>query len=341
MLRGKTTFVLGAGASHEARLPLGAGLKDAVAELLNFNPNNRLNNEHQRIWATLAEHCRLQGEESSLLKYIEAGWHIRDAMPMAASIDNFIEAHRHNHYVSTVGKIAISYEILRHERGSPLMALDIINERKSALYSLSDTYYNFFFQRLCEGLQLSDLDRIFKNCSVISFNYDRTLEHYLFHAIQTYYGVDPTIAGSVMETLEIIHPYGSVGSPRWQKKSNHVELGEEIFGAQLLKSANGIKTFSEQLDDQYSINMIEKMMGQADTIIFLGFGFHKQNINLISLKEKGLVRRIYATALGLSEDDCGIIETELAKSLKNENILIKMGRGQSCKDIFLQNRRSF
>jgi hypothetical protein len=46
--------------------------------------------------------------------------------------------------------------------------------------------------------------------SFIVFNYDRCIEHFIFHAAQSYYGVDPGRAAQFVAAISFYHPYGSI-----------------------------------------------------------------------------------------------------------------------------------
>jgi hypothetical protein len=92
MFRSNTVFVLGAGSSFEAGMPLGKDLKNKVANSLNI----KLDSLHrfdpgcdqsivQAIWADME---RAKVWKKDLSPYLETFNIIRNAAPHAASIDN-------------------------------------------------------------------------------------------------------------------------------------------------------------------------------------------------------------------------------------------------------------
>src|SRR2546430_729177 len=100
MFKSKTVFIVGAGASQEAGLPTGAQLKDIIAEKLNLtyklgiDPTSPDTGDRAIAWA-LVEHVRKIGN-NDINPYLFEAWKIRDAMPQAISIDNYIDAHNTN-----------------------------------------------------------------------------------------------------------------------------------------------------------------------------------------------------------------------------------------------------
>ena len=77
---------------------------------------------------------------------------------------------------------------------------------------LTETWFNRFFQRLSENCKPTALKNRLKSVALIIFNYDRCIEHYLYHAFQNYYSMSPSESAQLLRDLEVYHPYGVVGS---------------------------------------------------------------------------------------------------------------------------------
>jgi hypothetical protein len=91
----KTVFVLGAGASKELRLPTGDELKTSIAKDLDirfehFSSKVSGSDEITEAFRVLA---KAEPAQRDINSYLHASWRIRDAMPQAISIDNFLDAH--------------------------------------------------------------------------------------------------------------------------------------------------------------------------------------------------------------------------------------------------------
>src|SRR4051812_45241955 len=113
-------LVVGAGASKEAKLPIGSELKHLIANALDirFERFQKIRGDHY-IEQALRSLATTEGERTGDINpYLHSCWKIRDAMPQAASIDNFIDAHRDDVRIAQCGKLAIARCILKAEADS-------------------------------------------------------------------------------------------------------------------------------------------------------------------------------------------------------------------------------
>ena len=122
MIKRKTVFVIGAGASCEAGLPTGAELRTHIAKALDikFPDGYQQGSGSLSVYEAISEYCRQSGLRDTG-EFLRAAWTIRDAAPLALSIDNFIDAHRGNKKVELCGKLAIAEVVLHAERKSKLL----------------------------------------------------------------------------------------------------------------------------------------------------------------------------------------------------------------------------
>lgn len=118
----KTVIVLGAGASKEVGLPIGADLKNAIAERLNicFEHGHRMVSGDALIVEALRQHVAATTGSRDVNPHLNAAHRIRTAMPQAISIDNFIDAHKGDAKIEICGKLAIVAAMLAAERRSML-----------------------------------------------------------------------------------------------------------------------------------------------------------------------------------------------------------------------------
>src|SRR5690606_26695494 len=119
----------------------------------------------------------------------------------------------------------------------------------------------------------------------IIFNYDRCIEQYLENALQIYFAISLSEAQSLLRKLKTFHPYGSVGKFSWQIKGEGVKpirFGAELSPSELVGVAGGIKTFTERLEDEDIVTAIKNEVATSEVIVFLGFAFHDQNLDLIA-----------------------------------------------------------
>jgi hypothetical protein len=338
-----TTFVIGAGASKEAGLPTGHELKTTISKLLDirFEHWNQISGD-KSIKSSL-DYIVKNGDENldSINPYLHEAWHIRDALPLAISIDNFIDSQRNNKKIAICGKLAITKAILEAERASKLYFKPTGTQPEINLSSLEQTWYLPFFQLLTENCIKSDLEQRFGSVSLIIFNYDRCFEHFIFNALQKYYSISSNEAASLVGVLNIYHPYGSVGNLPWQEQENRIGFGETPNAEMLAKLSTKIRTFTEGTDPNESeILAIRDKMRNTQRVVFIGFAFHKLNMQLISPDGHDLQEapKCYATTLGVSTSDQGVVRNQI-NALYKDQISINMANLQ-CSEFFTEFWRS-
>lgn len=344
--RKSLVLVVGAGASFEARLPLGSGLKKRIADLLDIRYDFRRESGDGLIDQAFRNLVRLpDGRNGDISPYLHASWRIRDAMPQAISIDNFIDAHRGDSLVERAGKLAIVRSILEAEAKSSLTidSSNIYNRLK--FETVQATWFNSFFQLLTENCQFDSLAERFAQVGIVCFNYDRCIEHYLFNALQNYYGVTAEVAAQALIHLEIHHPYGTVGRLPWMGGEQQIAYGGEPSAAQLVQLAERIRTFTEGSDIVESdIFAVRAVLTSAERIAFLGFAFHRLNLELLFPPQStGIPTRVcpvFATGVGISEADAAVIREELLQLAGLNPSSTHIARETPCAKLFDDYRRS-
>jgi hypothetical protein len=336
MFKSKTVFVVGAGASQEADLPTGTQLKAIIAEKLNFTYPpagiylDTLTGD-QQVEASLKAYQHQIRQTADFNPVLHAARKIRNAMPLASSIDTFINDHSDDEYVGLCGKMAILQSIIEAEQSSKLY-FSKYNRETFDPSKLRDTWYIYFSQLLFDGVTKKDLENVFNNISFIVFNYDRCVEQYLYNSLQTYYVISPNQADQLLENLTIIHPYGDVGGLPWKD----VLFGGEIFNRNRVEVAQKLKTFTELQDDQ-AIIPIRQEIQQAETLVFLGFAFHDLNMKLLTTETESNVRRVFGTVIGISQEELPIVSNRIWAMLgrsSSGNLSMPLRDGLTCGELF-------
>ena len=201
MLRSETVFVIGAGASKEVGLPIGSELASIIRARMDIEgtgDKELLNEIRSPRFATGA------GGDA----YGQAAARMRDGIILANSIDDFLDQNNDDKCINLYGKAAIVKYIIEAERLSSMFyrAGTSINFEQ-----ISSTWYVSFFKKLTRGISHKKLDDVFHGLTLISFNYDRCLEHFLFNALVRLYDVDAKKAADICNNAKIFHPYGVVG----------------------------------------------------------------------------------------------------------------------------------
>jgi hypothetical protein len=330
----RTIFVIGAGANAEIGMPVGDELKIRIADVLKFTETERNTlSGNDIICGALDLYSRnpigiFNSMRANVL--VKAAMEISKAMPLSISIDNFIDARRGDQEIAFCGKLAIVHTILVAEHYCKLF--------ESKAEYLNDTWYPLFFQKITEGCHVDELAARFDDISFIIFNYDRCFEYFMFLSLMVYYSISHDRAREIVQQLHINHPYGTVGE-LWDGMGN-LTFGETPNPKQLISLAQNIKTFTEIIEQKNdSNNGIRYLVKQADRIIFLGFAYHDQNLNLlfkyhISLSSKSLLNLLSEFLLDLVSRLLGNIYALKSISFSKKITCYGTGHGMSDKDLY-------
>lgn len=258
------------------------------------------------------------GATYTLQKCLEYSRKIKDSLILAKSIDNYIENHRGNEVIELIAKLAISKVILEEENKSKLRLKEHSNgQMENGFDVLNDTWYLNFFHLITENCALSDLPERFRKITLVIYNYDRCLEHFLFYAIKKYYDVNDVVAKEIILNLNIFHPYGMVGSLPWMGSDTAISFGFKPNHDQLLNVSGLIRTFTEGVDPKNSdYKELKKILNESEKFVFLGFGFHKLNMEIIRVDRDEALVSCYATVLDVHEIEQGAISSEIFDCLK-------------------------
>lgn len=313
----RMVVVVGAGASREFGLPMGNELKDRIAESCTVNwsggaffPNDSKISEAVQMCAQLA---RVAPKE-----YLKGLQEISEALPLAISIDNYLDIRKEDPIILQCGKIAIIRLILEAERSSNLF----VREGKSLNFDpIKNTWIAEFFRVVTENCMLEHIAARLAGITFVIFNYDRCIEHFFFHALQTYYRITPEKSAEILSCVNFLHPYGTLGSLPWESEKPGLEYGADIPTGELVELAKGILTFTEStLVPQSDLKQIQDAIASTPMLIFLGFAFHRINMRLLfsELHVSGRYIQIFGTAYKVSEYDTKFIVHELRNKFKSE-----------------------
>jgi len=340
MLNSKTVFILGAGASFEVGFPLGSELKQIISSNLSFTfdyTHKVSGTGDKRILQTLNQ------VGQNINSYLQACRKISDGIVWSDSIDDFINLHNNDDRIAACGKLAIAYSILKAEKLSKLN-FDQTKANATIKYdSVKNSWYARFYSLLTKPEQGNNLNNIFDNITVINFNYDRSLEHFLINVISKNYLINNDEAKKIVDKLVIFRPYGSI--------NKLVEFGSDSV-IHLDSIVSNLKTYTEQVEDHEGLEQVHLAIEEADVLVFLGNAYHPNNMGLLQVKCDKLNKVIYATRCSISDHDIPIIRSRIINMLyshkdgtTSKSTLRKLGDNNiffadKCLDIFEQYRYS-
>ena len=314
MIRTQTIFVVGAGASFELGLPTGDDLKNIISRLLDI----RFEDGHSRSSGdpviTQALRRLATGDKTlsgNINPLLQKCWRIRDALPTAISIDNFLDAHRGDASMEMCGKFGIVRAILEAEKRSKLQVF-LSGRREYSFSDVANTWYIPLFQLITENISKDDLATALKDVKFIIFNYDRCIEFFLPYVISNYYDIVIGEAERLVRNIEFIHPYGQTGYLPWQEGTPIVPFGADQY--ELSTISREIMTFTQGLRSPRLKRSISAAIYEAELIVFLGFAYHPINMSILSSDlAPPLLRKVFGTTYGLSKADEGVVEEDLLR----------------------------
>lgn len=185
----------------------------------------------------------------------------------------FLESFRRSHVPSIdaflgsrldfmeLGKLAIAATLL------PLESTELLLDSEPA---------DHWYQYLTEALDAPWEDFQNNRLSVITFNYDRSLEVFLESTLMHRHGRPADEVREKLTCIPILHVYGSLGSTN-PSDSNFVPYGAVDRGTIATASAN-ITVIPEGRDNSPEFALAQQLLADADVIGFLGFGFDATNV---------------------------------------------------------------
>jgi hypothetical protein len=281
------TLILGAGASFPYDFPLSDGLVEGI---------------RKNLPTAAAETATLLNND---LRFVESHTRAANAFAealnglTAASIDKFLNL---NQQWLDIGRTAIIVELLRRE--------------KYSLYpggaGIQGDWYNYLFAKLTEGLDTVEAIKaeFGTGIKIVTFNYDRSLEHFLHENLTRLLGSTAREAeiAEIASRLEIVHVYGSIGRLPWQSNPNSgsvVEYGdhsEDVYSrAEKLK--NNIQLIYDQRTTLDQIEKAKSCIYPANRVLVLGFGFDHKNIENLDLRNTLNGKSVFATGYKMTTNE--------------------------------------
>ena len=280
MIRSKTTLVIGPGAGIEAELPDKRELLAKMAAGFDFS---RLGTELQtRDMILLARHfekvARRMGATEEKLR--EAGQRIRTSARVGTTVDAVLEQHSGDTMAMAAGKLALIYLVLQSEARSPLL----LEPRDAGDLPLrgSENWLFHLGRLITSGVPRNQAEKSFDNLNIISFNYDRSVQHYLPFVVAMAFGMTLGEARQLVGAkLNITHPFGNVGRLPWEPGERpDVEWGnEDPWNLQNL--VKEIHTGSERMRNRQYVTALQSALAGSKKIIFLGYDFDPQTTEFL------------------------------------------------------------
>lgn len=258
MIKKPTVLVLGAGASRPYGLPTGLELKDMTIQELRSTSGDGLRqrlSEHGHELKIIDEFCnRLIGSRKQ-------------------SIDAFVEV-KQNHKFLKIAQLSITFILSTLE-----------DKTKLCNQNYGKCWYTHLWNELSDHISFEDFST--NKLSIITFNYDRSIEYFLIKALEKLYNKDIIECMIKLSEIPIIHVYGQLGPLPY--------LGEvgKSYGNINRNNMQEIELFSDQIKIPTKPNETTSQLREAHNVIsaakriyFLGFGYDDANLIRLELKDR-------------------------------------------------------
>ncbi|MDP6633756.1 MAG: hypothetical protein QGG42_02570 [Phycisphaerae bacterium] len=197
------------------------------------------------------------------------------------SLDTFAAA------LSTCGLSSID-EFLEHqtdliELGRILIALCLMpKEQPDVLWAQSTDKENWYKEHLFPAMKTQSLEDFGKNeLSVITYNYDRSLEHFLFQSLFSTYSTndDDAPCWRQLEEIPIVHLHGQLDNLYERPYSDTSDP------TAIKQSAAKIRIIHEDIASDPQFTQAHDLLREAKRVYFLGFGYNQVNLDRLHFKD--------------------------------------------------------
>ena len=264
MLRTKTVFILGAGASQPFGFPLGFELYQRVVDFRDPSRKYLLD-------------CTAFTERH-LVPFIKSL-----QQSGLTSVDLFLE---NRPEFLNIGKACMAVILIQKEIENKLWTDDL-------------NWMKYLWQRMQPYDHLND-----NQVSFITYNYDRSLEHFLVTSLQNTLNLSIEDSAKIIAKIPIVHLHGRLGYLPWQNDGREArEYHADVNHQSVELSVRHIHVYHEEPDDKRDKEFAEahRLMAEAQNIYFLGFGFGTKNVERLKFPE--LTNEFHATGKNLTDKE--------------------------------------
>ena len=273
-------LVLGSGASVPYGYPTGATLKSCILDEIISRRGLESARQGSGVDATLSMLMNSYQPEH-VFEFRQ-----RFELSQVDSVDYFLREGCNDH-LKAVGKAAMAIALIKCEQSSTLLNRDWYQYLWN--YHLADEPGE-------ETIRDTGL-------RVVTFNYDRSLEHFLFTAIRAKFNLRDPDAARLARNIPIEHVHGTLGQHPAFVDHGWRDYDDFLNDATVRKASTCIRIFSETNGHEDNLRDTWRYLKGAAVIGFLGFGFEPRNFEKLFCRETDWFSNaeyIFATSHGLT-----------------------------------------
>lgn len=300
MIEEQTVFILGAGASTPYGFPTGKELRRKICQNFFKRLKVLIDAINDPKVKSVREESTIGPAKDFVSAFEKSG---------NESIDLWLNR---NKGYSGIGKLAIALNILNAERASRYYE-NVADNEDWCLY---------LYRRMTDTMIDDGSHKLFKNNKVtfITFNYDRSLEYYLYECLTNSF---TSLRKSIPPINELfpfrpLHVFGKIADLPWESSSG-LDYRCKCDYDRICKIKDNIRTIFEDTDNDLS-ERIRGQIAKARRVFFLGFGYHRENLEILGIPDVLCDEQyIYGTALGFTDKEIKRVRENL-----NENFPRKL-----------------
>lgn len=288
-------FILGAGASKEYGYPISRELRTSILNPVFPEQANDL----CKILIAMRRHTSPENISEFIREFKRSNLY---------SIDRFLSKRPG---FMDLGKIFIAKAISSCE-----------NEDQLNIDYCPDSWYGYIWNLMTANCKSTD-ELIKNTVSFITFNYDRSLEQFLYNAISSTFGIlNPNEVDQIVSKIKIIHMHGVIGLLPWQRMLQ-TKLAKESFRYGdgnwpiWISQAEMIKIPFEQRDLDINTITAKGLICDSTNICFMGFGYDPENLNYINPGTEFSGKKIIGTGYGLSVQERNLYGSSMRNQFGN------------------------
>jgi hypothetical protein len=275
MIRVPTVFVVGAGGSKPYGFPLGRQLRDLA-----------ISNHDHLAWSFWIEKLGVRAKLTEFVRQLRTSGY--------SSVDQLEQRPE----FTDVGTLAIAAVLLPRES-------------HDNLFPPSAPRNDHWYETLAGLLSVGDDKYLQNRVTIVTFNYDRSLEEYLGSVILTRLarGRGTSLTRHFYH-VPVIHVHGKLGKlgASLDAVKRTVPFNSSLSAEAIAVAAREIRVIHQARPDTPEFFAARKALREAERVYFLGFGYNRLNVLRLGIRRPWSAARhakclVRGTSLGISARD--------------------------------------